>query len=170
MTGPSPTFMNVTPPSPPEAQPIPFVVPGWLREVGGTIRWAFILHGPILVALFYLMWGVGVLVLGAGFIRGNMNDPKHIPGALIVYHAIVVWACFAPVALIWALVRSFTGAVRDSVATVFLMGLSFWFIATNPHNLLGVVSGLSKTNRKSMFANPNGGDADEADPAAPGHR
>jgi hypothetical protein len=117
-------------------------VPAGARAIG---RVALILHGPILVALFYLMWVSARLSLGRWPRYGGADDPKFIVGTSLVYWAICAWFWLGTLALALPLFRAgATLARRDGTAakailefaiTLALMVAAFGFILTDPHHL-----------------------------------
>jgi hypothetical protein len=112
-----------------------------VRAIG---RCAMILHGPILVALFYLMWVSARISLGRWPYTGGRDDPKGIFGTAIVYGAICIWFWIGIVALGAPLVRAGVArdvreekrAVRDFALTLALIVAAFAFILDDPHRLL----------------------------------
>lgn len=116
-----------------------------LERPAPLVRALLILQGPILVALFYLMWLSARVSLGRWPSMGGMDDPKGIAGTSILYWTICVWFWFGALALAWPLFRTGTAVarrdgtagepVRDLVLTAALLFGSLIFISANPHDL-----------------------------------
>jgi hypothetical protein len=116
------------------------------ERVNTVTRWACVLHGPILVALFYLMWFAGRLTLGFWPPAAPMYDPKGMPATAVIYLLIYGWVWLAAVALVLALYQ-LGRAIALRPATAFrrftdlctMIGLwvpTIVYFAVDPNDLL----------------------------------
>ncbi len=123
------------------ARPTNLKLAGWLSALSRRLRWAFILHGPILVALFYLLWVAGALEHGRWTNLGSSQDPTEYFLTAIVYVAICTWFWLGIAAFLLPILQagSATHPTRhllDFTATLALLLLSLAYLLTDPHRLL----------------------------------
>lgn len=109
-------------------------------------RFLCVFYGPILVGLFYLMWGCARWTLGYWPLLGPDYDPKGMPATLLVYFLIFGWGWLAPVAVILPGIRlgaagrapvgSWLPRAVELVATLLLIAAALVYFSHDPHRLL----------------------------------
>ncbi len=119
------------------------------RHRGGLLRLlrhSAVYYGPILVALFYLMWVLGRLWLGFWPRAIPMHDPKGIPPCAVVHLLICGWFWLWPVAVFLPIGRFIHARLThrrhasehlfELTSTLLLIAVSAWWLVTDPHQLV----------------------------------
>jgi hypothetical protein len=114
-------------------------------RLASTTRWLLIFHGPILVALFYLMWLSARLSLGRWPYLTGRDDPALIPGTMLLYGLICGWFWFGAAALAAPLFRLGRAvaqraptrlAAGDFALTAVLLFAALGYLSLEPHGLM----------------------------------